>query len=80
MTALKNTIRRKHSQMGYTTNLEERRCSRDKRKNGLAERAIQTVRRQAATLVQALQAKCRVGMGPTFILYSHGHFVVQDGY
>ena len=69
MTALKNAIRKKRSQMGYTTNVQES-VPGISETNSLAERAFQTVRRQAVTLVQALQARCRVGIPHTHPVFS----------
>ena len=69
MTALTNSIRTKRSQMGYTTDLQESVAGLSE-SNGLADRAIQTVRRQAVTLVQAHQARCRVGIPHTHPVFS----------
>ena len=69
MKKLKQIILKQRSALGLGTTLQDA-VSGQKETNGMAERAIQTVRRQDLTLIQGLQEQAKVLIAHTHPLFS----------
>ena len=69
MKKLKQIILKQRSALGLGTTPQDA-VSGQKETNGMAERAIQTVRRQALTLIQGLQEQAKVLIAHTHPLFS----------